>query len=58
MLMSEDEVASWRSNPHHFIIQSSSMDYELTIRSKTLSIINELIEKYGDYAIQAILVVS
>ena len=33
-------------------------DYEVTIRNKSISILNELIEKCGDYAIQAILMIS
>jgi hypothetical protein len=34
------------------------MDYELTVRNKCLSILNEMIEKFGDFSIQAILVAS
>jgi hypothetical protein len=33
-------------------------DYEVTIKNKALSILNELIEKCGDYAIQAILLIA
>ena len=34
------------------------MDYEMTVRNKCIGILNEMIEKFGDFAIQAILVVS
>lgn len=34
------------------------MEYEAGVRGKCLSILNEMIEKFGDLAIQAILVAS
>jgi len=58
LLMTDSDYLLWKSNPHHFVQQTTNMDYELTIRNKTMAILNELIEKYGDHAIQAILVIS
>lgn len=43
MLMSEGELKGWKGNAHHFTGQGSSMDYELTVRSKCIGILNELI---------------
>ena len=36
----------------------SSLEYEAGVRGKSLSIINEMIEKYQDIAIQAVLIAS
>jgi hypothetical protein len=58
MLLGEGELAGWKGNAQHFTTQGASYDYELTVRSKCLAILNELIEKFGDLAIQALLVVS
>lgn len=58
MMLGEEELAGWKANPQHFTTQGSSYDYELTVRSKCLGILNELIEKFGDLAIQALLVIS
>ncbi|HRC88013.1 MAG TPA: hypothetical protein PK413_20695, partial [Thermoanaerobaculia bacterium] len=58
MLVGEGELAGWKANPTHFTTQGATYDYELTVRSKCLSILNELIEKFGDLAIQALLVIS
>lgn len=58
MLISEFEASSWKSNVHQFLSANVINDYEVTIRNKVISILNELIEKCGDYAIQAILLIS
>ena len=58
MMLGEEELAGWKGNPQHFTTQGSNYDYELTVRSKCLRILNELIEKFGDLAIQALLVIS
>lgn len=58
MMLGEEELAGWKGNPQHFTTQGSNYDYELTVRSKCLGILNELIEKFGDLAIQALLVIS
>lgn len=34
------------------------MDYEVTVRGKILCILNELIEKFGDQAIEAVLLIA
>lgn len=51
-------MRGWRGVAQLFTGQGGSMDYELTVRNKCLSILNEMIEKFGDFAIQAILVAS
>ena len=58
MLMPEYDVIFWKNNLQQFLSANVINDYEVTIRNKTLSILNELIEKCGDYAIQAILLIS
>jgi hypothetical protein len=58
MLISDNELIGWKGNAQHFTGQSGSLDYELTIRNKCIGILNELIEKFGDLAIQAVLVIS
>jgi len=58
MLMPEYDVIFWKNNLQQFLSANVINDYEVTIRNKALSILNELIEKCGDYAIQAILLIS
>lgn len=58
MLMPEFDVMFWKNNLQQFLSANVINDYELTIKNKALSILNELIEKCGDYAIQAILLIS
>ena len=48
------EARNWDCNIHYFI---NSPDHE-GIRNKILNVLNELIEKYNDQAIQGILVIS
>lgn len=58
MLMPEYDVIFYKNNLQQFLSANVINDYEVTIRNKALSILNELIEKCGDYAIQAILLIS
>lgn len=48
------EAKNWDCQTHYFI---NSQDHE-GLRSKVLNVLNELIEKYNDQAIQAILVIA
>jgi hypothetical protein len=58
LLMSNEELAGWKGNAQHFSAQLGSLEYEAGVRGKCLSIINEMIEKFGDLSIQAILISS
>ena len=58
MMMPESDSQHWRNNPQQFLMANTTNDYQITIRNKTISILNELIEKCGDYAIQAILMIG
>lgn len=58
MIMPEYDVIFWKNNLQQFLSVNTLNDYEVTIRNKALSILNELIEKCGDYAIQSILLIS
>lgn len=58
MLMPESDMKFWKNSPQQFLAPQTINDYEVTIRNKALSILNELIEKCGDYAIQANLLIS
>lgn len=58
MLMPEFDLKFWKNNLQQFLSVNVINDYEVTIRNKALSILNELIEKCGDYAIQANLLIS
>lgn len=57
-MMPEFDVLFWKNNLQQFLSANSVNDYEVTVRNKSLSILNELIEKCGDYAIQAILLIA
>ncbi len=56
--MPEYDVLFWKNNLQQFLSVNIINDYEVTIKNKALSILNELIEKCGDYAIQAILLIA
>ena len=58
MMMPEYDALFWKNNLQQFLSANAINDYEVTIKNKALSILNELIEKCGDYAIQAILLIS
>ena len=58
LLISVEEQVGWRTSANHFSSQIGSLEYESGVRGKCLSILNEMIEKYGNLAIQAILVAS
>ncbi len=58
MMMPEHDVLFWKNNVQQFLSVNVNNDYESTIKSKALSILNELIEKCDDYAIQSILLIA
>lgn len=58
MMMPEYDVLFWKNNPQQFLSTNLINDYEVTVKNKALSILNELIEKCDDYAIQAILLIA
>lgn len=58
MLVSGQELAGWKGNAQHFSGMVGNLEYESGVRGRCLGILNELIEKFGDMAIQAILVAS
>lgn len=58
MMMAEHDVLFWKNNVQQFLSVNVNNDYESTIKSKALSILNELIEKCDDYAIQSILLIA
>lgn len=58
LLLGGEETNGWKNNAQHFSSQAGSLDYESGVRGRAVAILNELIEKFGDLAIQAILVAS
>lgn len=53
-ILSDEEFKNWTLNSSYFI---NAPDHE-SIRGKILNTLNEIIERNGDYAIQALLVIS
>ena len=56
LLISDEEIDGWKTNAHHFSSQLGSLEYETGVRGKCLSILNEMIEKFSNLSIQAILI--
>lgn len=58
MLLSRFELSNWMNNPQIFMPYLHNSEDITTLRSKSLAVVNELIEKYESVAIQAILLIS
>lgn len=52
------DLSNWRNNPLHFMPSSHNNEEIQTVRLKVLAIFNELIEKFEDMALQALLLIS
>lgn len=53
-ILSAEEIETWHTNPLYYV---SATEHE-SIRGKILSVLNDLIEKYQDYAIQGLLIIG